>query len=249
MSVETNEQIRGAIAEAGAAAYPQEACGLVIAAGKKQRVIVCRNVSSNPRETFAVSRLDYAAAVAEGDIIAAWHTHPDGDSAPTEGDVVGCEASELPYLILGLRPEGDAFVFSELRLLEPSGAELPYTGRPYVSGLIDCYSIVRDWYRREYGIALGDYPRQDDDGRPGYSYFLERYAQEGFVRLIDSAPRVGDVFVMQVNGPVPNHLAVYVGDDRILHHAHDRLSSHAIYGGGYWQKHTVAHLRHQGVVC
>ena len=243
--LKASASVKKDILAAGIEAYPNEACGLIIAVGKKQRVVICRNVSTTPRETFAISPVDYAAAASEGEVIAAWHTHPSGDATPTEGDRVGCEACGLPYLIMGVKKDAAQ---GEIVLLEPCGYVAPYVGRPYVGGVFDCYSIVRDWYIRERGVALSDYPRVETDGRPGYAFFLERYPQEGFVRLPEGcAADVGDVFVIQTNGPTTNHLALYVGDDRILHHCHGRLSSHAIYGGGYWQKHTVAHLRHIGV--
>ncbi|WP_043946890.1 NlpC/P60 family protein, partial [Ralstonia solanacearum] len=41
----------------------------------------------------------------------------------------------------------------------------------------------------------------------------------------------GDVILMQVRAPVPNHAAVYLGGVQMLHHLHGRLSSRDVYGG------------------
>jgi cell wall-associated NlpC family hydrolase len=50
---------------------------------------------------------------------------------------------------------------------------------------------------------------------------------------------------MQTDGSGnPNHIAVYIGNEMILHHGHGRLSRRDIYGG-FWQKHTTHHLRHK----
>lgn len=57
--------------------------------------------------------------------------------------------------------------------------------------------------------------------------------------------RVGDVIVMQVRAPVPNHAGVYIGDGLMLHHLYNRLSSRDVYGG-YWQECTRIVLRHPG---
>lgn len=45
-------------------------------------------------------------------------------------------------------------------------------------------------------------------------------------------PQKGDIFFMQY-GKMPDHCAVYIGDDQILHHHKDRLSCRAVFGGMY----------------
>jgi cell wall-associated NlpC family hydrolase len=49
---------------------------------------------------------------------------------------------------------------------------------------------------------------------------------------------------MKCNSAVPNHAAIYLGNNTILHHLVDRLSSKDVYGG-YWLKATVCVLRHK----
>jgi cell wall-associated NlpC family hydrolase len=50
---------------------------------------------------------------------------------------------------------------------------------------------------------------------------------------------------MQLDGsPGLNHVAVYVGEQRILHHLRGRLSSRDIWGG-YYQKSTGLIVRHR----
>lgn len=232
---------------AGADAYPNEACGLILAVGKKSVAVECMNISPNPRQQFILDPADYAAVADRGEVIGVWHTHPDLPAKPSQADLVGCENSGLPWFIMSVHKSEVGFEFSEPTITEPSGFELPYLERPYVMGVVDCYTILLDYYKREYGIHINNYPRIEANGRMGSSYFLERYKEEGFVRLIDQPAQVGDVFLIQTGGaPTPSHIAVYIGDDMIMHHAHDRLSRRDIYGGGYWQKHTVVHLRWKG---
>jgi cell wall-associated NlpC family hydrolase len=54
------------------------------------------------------------------------------------------------------------------------------------------------------------------------------------------------VVLMQVKSKVANHGAVYLGDDKLLHHLHGRLSCHDVYGG-YWARHTLAVVRHRSL--
>lgn len=244
-----NDEVRQAIAEAGIREYPKEACGLIVTVGRKQRVFSCRNVAEDPRSNFIVDPLDYSVAADAGEVVAVWHTHPDAASAPSDADRAGCEGSELPWLIVGVSRANGDFSVSEPCLLEPQGFVMPYLGRPYVDGVFDCYSLVRDWFLRERGIVLPDFPRRHIDGTHISNLIGQLYEQAGFVRVDGDVPQVGDLFIMQINARGPNHLAVYLGDDQILHHAYRRLSSRAVYGGGYWQKHTVIHARHPEVAC
>jgi len=231
---------------AGERAYPNEACGLVIAVGKKSTAVECANISTEPRYRFMIDPKDYARAADMGEVIGVWHTHPDLPPTPSPADRVGCENSGVTWFILGIHKEGDRFAHAGPSVTEPTGFEMPYEGRPYVMGVLDCYTILQDFYKREYGLGVTDFPRIEEDGRMGFTRFVERYADEGFVRLIDKGPQRGDVFLIQ-SGQCdgPNHIAVYLGDDMILHHCQDRLSRRDIYGGGYWHRHTTYHLRHK----
>lgn len=233
--------------DAGAARWPEEACGLVVRCGKKLVAIECRNVDPSPRSAFTLSTEDYAAAAATGEIVACWHTHPNGDPTPSAADIEGCRASDMPWYVLGVGRDGEHFNYAGPRAINPKGGEeLDYLDRPYVYGVHDCLSLVADFYRREYGITLKQRPRADKFWlQAGTNPLVDGYAEDGFVKLIDAEPKRGDVFLIQTTPLMPNHVAVYLGGDLILHHCAGRLSGRDVYGGGYWHKHTTHHLRHE----
>jgi proteasome lid subunit RPN8/RPN11 len=220
------------------AEYPRESCGLVMADG---RYLPARNLASSAREHFILDARDYARAAESGEIVAVVHSHPDASANPSDADRVACEASGLPWYIVGL-PDG------MWRECAPCGYRAPLIGRPFVHGILDCYSLVRDWYA-ERGIALPDFHRDDEWWRRGGNLYLDHYAEAGFVRLGAEAPaepREGDVILMQVLADVPNHAAIWLPGDVILHHLHGRLSCRDVYGG-YWHKHTHSWLRHRSL--
>lgn len=234
------------IQEEGARQYPNEACGLVVRVGKKSVPVACKNVAENPQQHFVMDVRDYAAASDMGEIIGIWHTHVEIPPTPSDADKMGCENSELPWFIVSVYKAEEGYNFSEMTITEPSGFELAYLERPYAFGVLDCWSLVRDYYRREFNIKLGDYPRIERFWANGYNFFGENWKNEGFVQLVnDEEPRTGDLFLIQTDGSGnPNHIAIYLGDEVILHHCHGRLSRRDIYGG-YWHKHTTHHLRHK----
>lgn len=229
--------------------YPQEACGYVVKAGKKQHFMPCENSAKDPLGDFRISDAEYQRCSDVGEIIAVWHTHPDKTNQPSMFDRVECENLGLPWFINAItKSDEEGFTFSETLLLEPEGFRLEYLGRPYHYGLVDCYSLLRDYYMGEYAIDLA-VCRSCRDTRfweVDVPVIEQTYAQLGFEKVYDANPKPGDVFLIQTGGKVANHVAIYIGDDMILHHCEDRLSSRSIYGG-YWLKHTVATLRHPEV--
>ena len=95
----------------------------------------------------------------------------------------------------------------------------------------------------EFGLELRNYPRRDKWWEHGENLYLENFEKEGFRRIPIAELQRGDALLMQLVSPVPNHAAIYLGDQQILHHVQGRLSSRDVYGG-YYLKNTACALRH-----
>lgn len=231
------QKIISAILTHAAAEYPRECCGVVVQSGRRQRYVRCRNLAPEPTEQFSLAPADYAAAEDSGTIVAIVHSHPDATTQPSQLDLAQCDLSQLPWIIASW-PEGD------IREVIPREGVKPLLERPFVHGIWDCYAIVRDWYQLERGIALPDFTRTDGWWNRGENLYMAHYAEAGFVPASGEL-LVGDVIVMQVQAPEPNHAAVYLGDGIMIHHMYGQLSNRGSYGG-YWQERTITVLRFNG---
>lgn len=240
-----DSEILSAIKAEAARVYPQEACGVVVKGFKKGVIVPCRNVAADPLRFFEIDSVDYAKAAKQGEILAIWHSHPEAPSAPSGMDLAGVEATAVEWIIIGIYQRNGQFVFDEPAYVKPTGYAAPYLERPYLANRYDCYGLVRDFYQREFGIWLNTYPHSERWWDEGGDLLAENFANEGFIKLVNQAPQYGDLFLIQSGSKVPNHVAVYVGDDQIIHHCYERLSRRDTYGGSHWQKHTTHHLRHQ----
>ncbi|VVE28081.1 peptidase P60 [Pandoraea pneumonica] len=253
-----NETTLQAIREHAAKEYEnerRECCGLVIIERGREVYVPCSNKAArNPRtgkwDSFMLPADEYSAAEDLGEIVCAVHSHPDASPEPSQGDLVRCEGSRLPWLIM-------AWPSGETKMIEPRGYVAPLVGRSFHHGTLDCYALVRDWYERERDIVLPDFGRTDgwwDDGQS--DLYRQHYRDAGFEDVADSPAavhravrdlQVGDVILMQIrskNG-VPNHAGVYIGDGCMLHHLHGRLSTRDVYGG-YWldcTRHVLRYVR------
>lgn len=214
---------------------PIESCGLVAVVKGNYQYFPCQNIADTPEEHFILE--GWNEVEDQGEVVAIVHSHPITNPQPSLADRVACEKSELPWFIVN--PNTEAWGYCE-----PAGFELPYVGREFVFGVVDCYTLVRDWYAREYGIQLRDYDRRDKFWDRGENLYLDNFAAEGFRKIPVEEVQRGDLILMNLVSPLPNHAAIYMGDQQVLHHVQGRLSSRDVYGG-YYGKSTACALRHE----
>jgi proteasome lid subunit RPN8/RPN11 len=216
---------------------PRECCGLIHVVKGRRRYYPCRNIAATPDEHFILDPADYAAAEDLGEVVAVVHSHPVTQPIPSAADQIGCNNSGLPWVIVNPKTETWGGC-------EPAAFELPYVGREFVFGVVDCYSLVRDWYSREWGLTLADFDRRDRFWERGENLYLDSYRSQGFRQVPFEELQYGDAILMQLSASLPNHAAIYLGDQQILHHVQGRLSSRDVYGG-YYVKSTALVLRHE----
>lgn len=226
------------------AEYPRESCGLVIVSDGVERYWPCVNRATSRADHFIISPEDYANAEDAGEVVAVVHSHPDATAKPSDGDLVSCEATGLRWHIFAIHRDAldeQVKLFAE-SAFEPSGYEAPLVGRDFCHGVLDCFALVRDYYQRELGIELPDFDRTDEWWSKGQNLYMDNYAKCGFVPVNPDNLQRGDIILMQIRSPVPNHAGVYTGDGLFLQHLYGRKSSRDVYGG-YWKEKTVLVIR------
>lgn len=221
--------------------FPREACGVVIVVKGKERYYECNNIAQTPDEHFILDPKDYARASDLGEIIAIVHSHPNASAEPSDADRVMCEATGLEWHIVSVGAEG----IHDMKSFTPCGYEAPLIGRSFSHGVLDCYTLVQDYYRRELGIELPYFDRRDGWwNEPGVSLYLDNFKACGF-EVVTDEPQIGDAFLIQIRSAEPNHAAIYIGNGQIIHHVMGRLSSRDLYDG-YWQENTRMRVRYKG---
>ncbi|QBC44467.1 C40 family peptidase [Iodobacter fluviatilis] len=229
-------EIMEEIAAHAAAEFPRECCGLVVALADGAAYLPYPNRAQGS-EHFVLAAEDLAEAEDMGEILAVVHSHPNASPEPSPADRVSCNISGLPWLIVSHPPSGH-------QLLCPDDYQAPLLGRPFVHGVLDCYALIRDWYRQERSIVLPDFNRRDNWWLGDDNLYMDHFKEAGFAEVQDVDDwQIGDVILMQIRADKPNHGAVYLGDGIIMHHIHGRLSGRDVYGG-FWQKVTVKRVRY-----
>lgn len=229
-------EIRAAILEHATQEHPREACGLLAVIKGRERYFPCKNLAAQPDQHFILDPDDFQRVEDMGEIRAVVHSHPFTSPQPSQTDLVGCEASGLPWIIVN--PSIDSW-----HEFEPSGYKAPLVGREWVWGVTDCWTLARDWYL-EHGIELPDWDRPATPEEFERSPLFDGYWKEaGFQQISLDEIRPGDGLLMNVMGSNLNHCGVYVEDNYVLHHIRGRLSSKDLYGE-WLQRCTGRVLRH-----
>ncbi|MDE2690207.1 MAG: NlpC/P60 family protein [Acidobacteriota bacterium] len=201
--------------------WPREAGGLIVGGG----FFALPNRHPEPERgyEFHQADLDGAAAVV--------HSHPDGAPFPSREDMKSQVAVGLPH---GIVPMTGASVSAtgaaapdeprEVVAGEPffwPDMDRPYVGRPYRHGVTDCFTLVRDWYRRECGIELPPvaYEWRWDETSPELDLYSSWRRRLGWSAVDPSRARPGDIVLLRMaGGAVADHAGVLLEDGLLLHH-------------------------------
>lgn len=217
-----------AIAEA-----PREACGLLVLVRGRIRYRPCRNIAEDPEQHAICHPEDRCAAEDAGAVVGFVHSHPDGPDEASADDIAGCDADGIAWHIL--TPGG-------WTTIRPAALHEPLLGREFVYGSADCYGLIRAWYAQVLNIYLPDFHRAEGDFLAGRDLYGEGFPLAGFAEC-RTEPQPGDVLLFRLAAPVPDHGAIYLGGDRILHHLQGRLSSRDDWAG-FLRERTVKVLRY-----
>ena len=120
-----------------------------------------------------------------------------------------------------------------------------YVGRRFEYGITDCYTLFRDFYKNEFGIDLPNFARYDGWQNDGLNLYADNMPKHGFYLLGQGEQLMyGDVILVCLYSPVPCHAAIYIGENKILHHVQDHLSSISPYRGVF-KNCTASIWRHE----
>lgn len=122
-------------------------------------------------------------------------------------------------------------------------------GKPHKMGTNDCFSLFRDFFKTNYDIDIPNIARPTDWSSDKIDIIGHVYEQLGFEKVYDwslKKLRPGDVLCMAIGAAVPNHLAIYIGDNQLLHHLAGQLSAVAPMRE-FWRSSTCYVCRHKDV--
>ena len=244
------DKIKKAINTHAKTEHPREACGVIV--GKEY--IPCTNIAADDAQ-FEICPYDLVRAEKEGKIQAYVHSHSgfgEASTKPSQPDMVQMGLHGLPWVIAN---------GVDVDLYHPTDYKAPLIGRDYHHGILDCYTLIRDYYQRELGIYLNDYKRKDEwwADESSESLYVDNFKNEGFVE-IDTLQKHDIILARLGRTHYINHALVFIDDGSlksehtesvisdclVLHHPYGRDSIREIYGE-QWQRRAAIIIRHKSM--
>lgn len=122
-------------------------------------------------------------------------------------------------------------------------------GVPFHMGIDDCFALTRKFFAQNFDLHIKDYARPSDWDADKLNLIERFFELEGFEKLTNwkiKDLRPGDVLCMAISSSNPNHFAVYVGDNTLVHHIANRLSTEEPLRG-FWRNMTCFVVRHPSI--
>ena len=216
-------------------AFPNEAVGYL----KDGKFYELENLSSNPRHSFEV-RPDFL--LNEPDVLVHSHcvtTRSMFDPrSPSYEDLKTQIAIDIECAVCVT----DGVECSDPMYWGNPKNRPALVGRDFIHNIQDCFSLVQDYYFQELGIELRSVPRYAGWAQDGLTLIESSYIDMGFKEIPISEAKANDLFFYQVHAKTPNHLGVYVGDQRVLTHWYGRASGFEPYSK--WASKIVKAVRY-----
>lgn len=223
--------------------YPQEAVIAITA----RSAYPLKNIHPDPNNHFKVD----ARSFYKHKPIALVHSHsvnaynesqltPTGyyvdPRTPSKHDMITQTNMDIPFGIVSTdgKEVTKPFWFPQL--------DSDLLGQDYISGIHDCYSLCRKYYKQNYGIILPEYPRSYDWWNEEPDAFINFFKKYGFYEIQQHELEVGDGIIIKL-GKYEGHSAIYSAPDKIMHHINNKLSGEDSFHR--WKNTMTRYLRHK----
>jgi proteasome lid subunit RPN8/RPN11 len=182
--------------------------------------------------------------LSKGEEVVLLHSHVNGNPDFSVQDVVMSRANQLPVYLYHLKSGME-------RYYDPNSIT-PYEGRTWSYTTSNCYTLVQDFYRKEYRVKLKDFylDRPEEFNEPGFNKFISNIQAQGFIQLKEGDElKQGDLILFSLRGIHPNHIGVMfdVEANKFLHQLVDRFSRLSSYCRDY-RSLTHSRWRHQSLL-
>ena len=227
--------------------YPNEA----VVAITEDGAIPMDNTHPEPRDNFKVDTRDFYRLKG----IALVHSHP---------VILGKPRAEFAGIYADVRIPSKMDMQSQMAMNIPFGIvscdglevspilwfpdiDSAIIEKPYISGVYDCFRVIRAYYWQNYKIFLKDIPRNYKWWEDDPDMFTHNFKDYGFNEVSEPELQAGDVLLIRISGEHESHSGVYIGNDQFVHHLSDQMSKIDNYSR--WRKRVTRILRHRDKPC
>lgn len=121
-------------------------------------------------------------------------------------------------------------------------------GKDWIANEQDCFSLAREFYIQNFDITVPNFARPMHWDADNLDLIRVMFPSCGFQITNEGWDdlRPADVLAMAIHSGNANHLAIYVGDNEVVHHRWGRTSCKELLRP-FWRMSTLYVLRHPDV--
>lgn len=208
--------------------FPDECCGIIV----DDNYIPLQNIAENPHKSFRIDPQIYINY--DGRLQCIVHSHCDEIIDGTIYKYNQASKKDIEMQINCGIPYGICYIdhMKNVKNIFYFGDTLEIQdliGREYIYGVYDCYTTLRDYYRKELNIHMDNFPRDKfwtKGPTPIDSLYDIKIKPCGFVEnnITLKTIKENDVVLFNIESSCINHCGVYIGNGLFLHHMYGCLS-------------------------
>lgn len=223
------EDIKNSIKSHALEKAPEECCGLIFDDGVKIDSFKCKNDAQNPLVNFSINPIDYLKCSYKGNIVATYHSHKNNEMF-SYLDKENSINHRLNYVMYNIKSNSfHHYDYKENKIF--------YLNKPYKVGENDCFTLVRNYLKKNLSIDLPSELVESYD----FGAFKNRQICRDLIKQKTSFPSQqkeffkvdinsqgnlckNDIIVLGSNGK-PMHLGIYLGNGLMLHHPRNKFAT------------------------
>lgn len=247
-SIEFDKKVKHQIKKECLKNENEESCGLIYFHEKKYEfgVYPCKNLAKNKNIFFYISPREYLQCALNYNIIGCYHSHINENTEFSEYDKTNSNKNNLTYVLYNTKLDAFNIYYANTKRNN-------YIGRPYITQVSDCFSLVQDFLKNVANINIWfpegmSYPQSLKDIKGLYQ---NNFEEQGFIKL-DKNIKLQKYDLIMITYPniseeYPSHCVIYLENDTILHQPYNSFSCVTIYDD-LLKKYTSYILRHRSKV-
>lgn len=234
-----NTRIKNFIKNHAKDSFPNECCGFIVEKNGKIDCIKCDNVAINKEQDFQIKVDDYLNIKDQYNILYVYHSHTNDNENFSDTDKMYSDEMALNYLMYHLKTD-------QFKIHESDNLLYKYVGRYFEYRKYDCFTLIKDFFKNELKIDLNyDQNIIQNETLQNINILDEVnkfYSKNNLIKIEDQNSLIKNDLLL-INGfKYGSHFAVYLGEDKILHHPMNSFSKVDNYCN-FYKRNTVAVLR------